>query len=68
MSTIEYCIRNIGLITKLTLEHIEITLMAVSISTVIGVAIGIYITRHQRAAAAVIAVALRRPISHPWPW
>ncbi len=57
MSTIEYCIRNIGLITKLTLEHIEITLMAVSISTVIGVAIGIYITRHQRAAAAVIGVA-----------
>jgi len=57
LSTIEYCIRNIGLITKLTLEHIEITLMAVSISTVIGVAIGIYITRHQRAAAAVIGVA-----------
>ena len=57
MSTIEYCIRNIGLIAKLTLEHIEITLMAVSISTVIGVAIGIYITRHQRAAAAVIGVA-----------
>jgi len=57
LSTIEYCIRNIGLIAKLTLEHIEITLMAVSISTVIGVAIGIYITRHQRAAAAVIGVA-----------
>lgn len=57
MSAIEYCIKNIGLILKLTVEHIEITLIAVSISTVIGVAIGIYITRHQRAAAAVIGVA-----------
>jgi osmoprotectant transport system permease protein len=57
LSAIEYCIKNIGLILKLTVEHIEITLIAVSISTVIGVAIGIYITRHQRAAAAVIGVA-----------
>ena len=57
MSAIEYCIKNIGLILKLTFDHIEITLIAVSISTVIGVAIGIYITRHQRAAASVIGVA-----------
>ena len=57
MSAIEYCIKNIGLILKLTVDHIEITLIAVSISTVIGVAIGIFITRHQRAAAAVIGVA-----------
>ena len=57
MSAIEYCIKNIGLIAKLTVQHIEITLIAVSISTVIGVAIGIYITRHQRVAATVIGVA-----------
>ena len=57
MSAIEYCIKNIGLILKLTVDHIEITLIAVSISTVIGVAIGIFITRHQRAAAAVIGIA-----------
>jgi osmoprotectant transport system permease protein len=57
LSAIEYCIKNIGLIAKLTFDHIEITLIAVSISTVIGVAIGIFITRHQRAAAAVIGVA-----------
>jgi osmoprotectant transport system permease protein len=57
LSAIEYCIKNIGLILKLTVEHIEITLIAVSISTVIGVAIGIYITRHRRAAATVIGVA-----------
>lgn len=57
MSAIEYFIKNIGLVLKLTLEHIEITLIAVAISTVIGVAAGIFITRHQRAAAAVIGVA-----------
>jgi len=57
LSAIEYFIKNIGLVLKLTLEHIEITLIAVAISTVIGVAAGIFITRHQRAAAAVIGVA-----------
>ena len=57
MSAIAYCIKNIGLIAKLTLQHIEITLIAVSISTLIGVAIGIYITRHRRAAATVIGIA-----------
>ena len=57
MSVIEYFIKHIGLILKLTLEHIEITLIAVAISTVIGVAIGIFITRHQRAAATIIGIA-----------
>ena len=57
MSVIEYFIKNIGLILKLTLEHIEITLIAVAISTVIGVAIGIFITRRRRAAAAIIGIA-----------
>jgi len=57
LSAIAYCIKNIGLIAKLTLQHIEITLIAVSISTLIGVAIGIYITRHRRAAATVIGIA-----------
>lgn len=57
MRVIEYFIKNIGLILKLTLEHIEITLIAVAISTVIGVAIGIFITRRQRAATAVIGIA-----------
>jgi len=57
LSVIEYFIKNIGLILKLTLEHIEITLIAVAISTVIGVAIGIFITRRRRAAAAIIGIA-----------
>ncbi len=57
MSVIEYFIKNIGLILKLTIEHIEITLIAVAISTVIGVAIGIFITRHQRAAGTIIGIA-----------
>ncbi|TSA47151.1 MAG: ABC transporter permease [Deltaproteobacteria bacterium] len=57
MSVIDYFIKNIGLILKLTIEHIEITLIAVAISTVIGVAIGIFITRYRRAATAVIGIA-----------
>ena len=57
MSVIDYFIKNIELILKLTLEHIEITLIAVSISTVIGVTVGVWITRHRRAAATVIGVA-----------
>jgi osmoprotectant transport system permease protein len=54
---IDYFIKNIGLILKLTIEHIEITLIAVAISTVIGVAIGIFITRRQQAAATIIGIA-----------
>ncbi len=57
MSVIDYFIKNIGLILKLTIEHIEITLIAVSISTVIGVTVGIFITRHRRAATAAIGIA-----------
>ena len=57
MSILTYFIRNANLILKLTLQHITITVMAVSISTVIGVAIGIWITRHQRAVAPVIGIA-----------
>jgi osmoprotectant transport system permease protein len=57
VSVIHYFIKNIALILKLTLEHIEITLIAVSISTVIGVTIGVWITRHRRTAATVIGVA-----------
>jgi len=57
LSVIDYFIKNIGLILKLTIEHIEITLIAVAISTVIGVAIGIFITRYRRAATAVIGIA-----------
>jgi osmoprotectant transport system permease protein len=57
LSVIDYFIKNIGLILKLTIEHIEITLIAVAISTVIGVAIGIFITRRQQAAATIIGIA-----------
>ena len=46
-----------NLILKLTLEHITITVIAVSISTLIGVAIGILITRYKKAATPVIGIA-----------
>ncbi|RPJ11508.1 MAG: ABC transporter permease [Deltaproteobacteria bacterium] len=57
MSILAYFIKNLNLILKLTFEHIAITGIAVSISTLIGVAIGILITRYRRAAASVIGIA-----------
>ncbi len=57
MNILNYFIRNLNLILKLTLEHVTITAIAVSISTLIGVAIGIWITRHRKAAATVIGIA-----------
>jgi osmoprotectant transport system permease protein len=50
-------VNHLGLILKLTFEHIHITVIAVSISTIIGVIAGILITRFKRAAAPVIGVA-----------
>ncbi len=57
MSVLNYFIKNLSLILKLTLEHVTITAIAVSISTVIGVVIGVLITRHKKAAGPVIGVA-----------
>ena len=57
MSVINYILRNLNLIFKLTLEHVAITAVAVSISTLIGVVIGVLITRYKRAAAPVIGIA-----------
>ncbi len=57
MSVLNYFIKNLSLILKLTLEHVTITAIAVSISTVIGVVIGVLITRHKKAAGPVIGIA-----------
>ncbi len=57
MSILYYFIKNLSLILKLTLEHVTITAIAVSISTVIGIVIGVLITRHKRAAGPVIGIA-----------
>ncbi len=57
MSILSYFVNNPLLILKLTLQHIEITVIAVSISTIIGVAVGILITRFKRASAPVIGIA-----------
>jgi osmoprotectant transport system permease protein len=57
LSVLHYFIKNVNLILQLTLEHITITVIAVSISTLIGVSIGILITRYKRAAAPVIGIA-----------
>ncbi len=57
MSILNYFIKNLSLILKLTLEHVTLTAIAVSISTVIGVVIGVLITRHKKAAGPVIGIA-----------
>ena len=57
MSILAYFVKNQALILKLTLEHIKITVIAVSISTLIGVIIGILVTRYKRAATPVIGIA-----------
>jgi osmoprotectant transport system permease protein len=57
LSIFAYFIKNANLILKLTLEHITITVIAVSISTLIGVTIGILITRYRKAATPVIGIA-----------
>jgi len=57
LSILNYFVNNIGLVFKLTLEHIKITVIAISISTIIGVAIGILVTRFRRASTPVIGIA-----------
>jgi osmoprotectant transport system permease protein len=57
LSVLHYFINNVNLILRLSLEHITITVIAVSISTLIGVTIGILITRYKKAAAPVIGIA-----------
>jgi osmoprotectant transport system permease protein len=57
LSILNYFIKNSSLILKLTFQHVTITAIAVSISTLIGVAIGIWITRHKKAAGPVIGIA-----------
>jgi osmoprotectant transport system permease protein len=57
LSILHYFIKNLGLIFKLTLEHIEVAMMAVIISTIIGVAIGIVITRIKKLVTPVIGIA-----------
>jgi osmoprotectant transport system permease protein len=57
LNLLNYFIENLGLVLKLTLEHVQITVISVSVSTVIGVAIGIVITRYRKAATAVIGAA-----------
>jgi len=57
LSILSYFVNNLRLIFKLTLEHIEVAMMAVIISTIIGVAIGIVITRIKKLVTPVIGIA-----------
>lgn len=44
-------------ILKLTLEHINLTFLAVAISVLVGVPLGILITRNKKLSSTVIAIA-----------
>jgi osmoprotectant transport system permease protein len=44
-------------ILRLGIRHVEIVLVAVAISTVLGVALGIVVSRHRTAGRAVVALA-----------
>jgi len=57
LNVLNYFVKNGGLIFELTLQHILITVIAVSISTLIGVTVGILISRYRRAATPVIGMA-----------
>jgi osmoprotectant transport system permease protein len=57
LSILSYFVSNLRLIFKLTLEHIEVAMMAVIISTIIGIAIGISITRIKKLVTPVIGIA-----------
>jgi osmoprotectant transport system permease protein len=52
-----YFFNNLNLIIRLTIEHIKITFFAVSISTIIGVMIGIFITRYRKASTPIIGLS-----------
>lgn len=57
MGILIYFINNLDLIIKLTFEHIKISSIAVSISTIIGVIIGIIVTRYRKASAPIIGIS-----------
>lgn len=57
MGIIIYFFNNLNLIIRLTIEHIKITFFAVSISTIIGVMIGIFITRYRKASTPIIGLS-----------
>jgi len=57
LGIIIYFFNNLNLIIRLTIEHIKITFFAVSISTIIGVMIGIFITRYRKASTPIIGLS-----------
>lgn len=53
----QYILQNPGTVLKLTLEHIQISLISVAISIVIGVVIGIILTRIKILQGPVLGLA-----------
>ncbi len=57
MSLINYFTRNSDHIFRLILEHLQITGTAVFVAILIGVPLGIFITRHKLLASPILAIA-----------
>lgn len=57
METILFIFANLGVISRLALEHISIVAVAVGLAILSGVPIGIAITQNRRAADTVLYVA-----------
>jgi osmoprotectant transport system permease protein len=57
VDVLRYMVRHQHEILTLTLQHVWLTLFAVTISTVIGVACGVLVSRVRRLAAPVIGLA-----------
>src|SRR5690625_5043651 len=57
MNFINYFVNNLDTIFGLTIEHLQLTGTAIISSILIGVPLGIFITRHERLANPVLAIA-----------
>lgn len=57
MKLIDYFIKNYDDVLRLALEHLQLTGTAILASIIIGVPVGIFITRHKKLAEPIISVA-----------
>jgi osmoprotectant transport system permease protein len=54
---IDFLLKNMNLLTRLTIEHISLVTVAVGLATLTGVPIGIAITQNERIAKIVLYIA-----------
>lgn len=57
MSAFDFIIRNRGEVFQVTLEHLALVAIAMSIATLVGFPLGIALTRHSRLRAPILGAA-----------